>query len=319
MHLTEFFPISKNFIQIRILSQRKINLICCETNQTMDEGSSAVAQLTEAFGTADIYAILEVQNTATTNEISKAYKKLALKHHPDKGGDKTKFQALSLAHSILSDEEKRKVYDETGTLDENNGLSDQDFDFWYGYFRNLFPKVTIADINNLQTQYVGSEEEKTDIIAAYAKYEGDLHKMMEVIMFAEEGEEKRICDLIESAIAEGLLEENKRYKKTKAEYLKKVSSKKRKKQSKEDSKDAEEALVAAITKRHSSTSSLASSMAKKYGLEEGDDDDPLDDEAFAKMQEKVNAKYHKKSSTTEEHTAQPSKPSKGSKATKKTK
>jgi DnaJ family protein C protein 9 len=274
----------------------------------MDEDSSAIAQLNAAFGTADIYAILKVEKSATANEISKAYKKLALKHHPDKGGDKTKFQALSLAHSILSDEEKRKVYDETGTLDENNTLSEQDFDFWYGYFRNLFPKVTIADIDKLQTQYVGSEEEKNDIIAAYDKYEGDFHKLMEVIMFAEEGEEERICDIIETAIITGALKETKLYKKTKAAHMKKISSKKRKKQSKEESKDAEEALIAAITKRHANqSSSLASSIAKKYGIDEGGDEDPLDDEAFAKMQAKVSAKYAKQSAD---------KPAKQSKATK---
>jgi len=60
----------------------------------------------------DLYSILEVKENSTLNDIKKAYKKLALKYHPDKTNDNTtsKFIEISNAYNILSDENKRKEY-----------------------------------------------------------------------------------------------------------------------------------------------------------------------------------------------------------------
>jgi DnaJ-class molecular chaperone len=59
----------------------------------------------------DHYAVLGVPKTATSDEIKKAYRKLASQHHPDKGGDTVKFQEIQTAYAILSDPEKRQQYD----------------------------------------------------------------------------------------------------------------------------------------------------------------------------------------------------------------
>lgn len=59
----------------------------------------------------DYYTILWISETATTDEIKKAFRKLAVKHHPDRGGNKEKFQEINEAHGILSDEKKRQQYD----------------------------------------------------------------------------------------------------------------------------------------------------------------------------------------------------------------
>jgi len=59
----------------------------------------------------DHYATLGVAKNATPDEIKKAYRKLASQHHPDKGGDKTKFQQVQEAYSILSDPDKKATYD----------------------------------------------------------------------------------------------------------------------------------------------------------------------------------------------------------------
>ncbi|KAL5367121.1 DNAJ like chaperone [Cryptosporidium parvum] len=61
-----------------------------------------------------LYEILEVSQEATLSEIKKAYRRLAIKHHPDKGGDQEKFKEVSRAYEVLSDPEKRKIYDEYG-------------------------------------------------------------------------------------------------------------------------------------------------------------------------------------------------------------
>jgi len=57
------------------------------------------------------YDILGVNEKATTSEISKAYKALAKKHHPDRGGDKDKFQEINEAHDTLKNSQKRHDYD----------------------------------------------------------------------------------------------------------------------------------------------------------------------------------------------------------------
>ncbi len=59
----------------------------------------------------DYYQILGVDRSASDDEIKRAYRRLASQHHPDKGGDKTRFQEVQEAYSVLSDVEKRSQYD----------------------------------------------------------------------------------------------------------------------------------------------------------------------------------------------------------------
>jgi DnaJ-class molecular chaperone len=59
----------------------------------------------------DYYAALGVPKTATADDIKKAFRKLASQHHPDKGGDTQKFQAIQQAYATLGDEQKRAEYD----------------------------------------------------------------------------------------------------------------------------------------------------------------------------------------------------------------
>lgn len=56
------------------------------------------------------YSVLGVQENATPDEIKNAYRKLASKHHPDRGGDTKKFQEIQQAYDILTDDNKRNEY-----------------------------------------------------------------------------------------------------------------------------------------------------------------------------------------------------------------
>jgi len=76
-----------------------------------------------ATQTKDYYGALGVKKTATTEEIRKAFRKLARKHHPDVNpGDKKaeeKFKEISEANDVLSDDKKRKIYDQLGFYSDN--------------------------------------------------------------------------------------------------------------------------------------------------------------------------------------------------------
>lgn len=87
----------------------------------------------------DYYKILGVDKNATKEDIKKAYRKLAMKYHPDKTkGDSSaeeKFKSINEANEVLSDPEKRKKYDELGSNWQNyqqSGGNSQGFD-WNSY------------------------------------------------------------------------------------------------------------------------------------------------------------------------------------------
>ncbi|TNN78232.1 DnaJ subfamily C member 5 [Liparis tanakae] len=67
-----------------------------------------------------LYKTLGLEKGASPEDIKKAYRKLALRHHPDKNPDNPeaadKFKEINNANSILSDENKRKIYDEYGSM-----------------------------------------------------------------------------------------------------------------------------------------------------------------------------------------------------------
>lgn len=72
----------------------------------------------------DYYKTLGVEKSATQDEIKKAFRKLAHKHHPDKkDGDEKKFKEINEAFQVLGDDTKRKQYDQFGsTFDQQGGF-----------------------------------------------------------------------------------------------------------------------------------------------------------------------------------------------------
>lgn len=73
----------------------------------------------------DYYKILGIDRTASTTQIKQAYRSLAMKHHPDRGGDVAQFQELQEAYAVLSDDAKRAHYDNPRAAFGNG----QNFDF----------------------------------------------------------------------------------------------------------------------------------------------------------------------------------------------
>nr|AAM93962.1 DnaJ protein [Griffithsia japonica] len=60
------------------------------------------------------YELLGVAKDSSSSQIKKAYRKLAMTHHPDKGGDEERFKEITTAFEVLNDDDKRQIYDEYG-------------------------------------------------------------------------------------------------------------------------------------------------------------------------------------------------------------
>ncbi len=101
-----------------------------------------------------------MSQTATSDEIKAAFRKLAMVHHPDKGGDVKKFQAISSAYELLSNAERRKRYDTTGEEDlptptSHNGPSAEDFMRQFFPFMSSQPRNTIDVYLTLEELWLG--------------------------------------------------------------------------------------------------------------------------------------------------------------------
>ncbi len=87
--------------------------------------------------TKDYYKTLGVKKDADASEIKKAYRKMAMKHHPDKGGDQEKFKELSEAYAVLGDSQKKQMYDTYGDEGFHQQFSQEDI-FKHFNFEDIF-------------------------------------------------------------------------------------------------------------------------------------------------------------------------------------
>mmetsp|Transcript_14114 Transcript_14114/g.16273 ORF Transcript_14114/g.16273 Transcript_14114/m.16273 type:complete len:236 (-) Transcript_14114:201-908(-) len=147
----------------------------------------------------DLYAELGLPRTCSQEEIKKAYKKLALQWHPDKNQDRVeeataKFQMISEAYAILSDDQKRARYDKYGTIDENDfNFEDfmNEFDFT-DIFGALFDMQMMMDMMGMAMKpgKMNGRRMKNIEKQMQKKYEAQSQKMFEKMakeMFMDDG------------------------------------------------------------------------------------------------------------------------------------
>lgn len=226
------------------------------------------------FGTRNLYEAIEVAKDGTTSDIKKAYRKSSLKCHPDRvgEGDKEeatkKFQVLAQIHFILTDKERRDLYDNQGIIANEDGL-DGEAD-WSEYWRLLFPKVTVKDINNFKLNYIGSEEELSDLIKIYERTKGDMDKIYQIHMtYDEERTTQQLHKLIEEGKIEGYDKFTKEPQKKKDKRLRRcqreaIEAEKAKKEMQE-TENTDDSLVALIQERRQGRfDSMISQLEQKY-------------------------------------------------------
>jgi len=227
------------------------------------------ASIESLFETSDLYGVLGAERSATEAELKRAYHKKSLIHHPDRpGGDKERFQALGAVYKLLSDKDRRAVYDETGDIDEGDDM-DPDRD-WDQYWRLLFKKITLADIAKFEEEYKGSEEELADLKAAYLDGDGDMNYIMDNVLCAvQEEDEERFAGIIRKWIADGDVPDLKKFSKESAK-----KKKERKRRAEGERQEAEEA--AKELGLGNGASSLANMIAKRQEQRAADADGFLD-------------------------------------------
>ncbi|XP_010486910.1 PREDICTED: chaperone protein dnaJ 6-like [Camelina sativa] len=249
----------------------------------------------------NLYEVLGVEATASPQEIRKAYHKLALRLHPDKNKDdeeaKEKFQQLQKVISILGDEEKRAVYDQTGSVDDAD-LSGDVVDNLRGFFKAMYKKVTEEDIEEFEANYRGSESEKNDLIELYNKFKGKMSRLFcSMLCSNTKLDSHRFKDMIDEAIAAGEVKSTKAYKKWAKEISEMEPPTNPQKMRRKPAKGADKDLYAMISQRRDERKekfdTMFSSLVSRYGSSA--DSEPNEEE-FEAAQRKVESRRSSKKS-----------------------
>ncbi|OJD21084.1 hypothetical protein ACJ73_07577 [Blastomyces percursus] len=180
--------------------------------------SQAQEPVPEPPSSVNPYEVLGIEEKATADQIKSAYRKQALKHHPDKATPDSKetahkkFQEIAFAYAILSDPRRRRRYDTTGNTAESLDLEDDDFN-WVDFFREQFSAVISSEaIDKIKREYQGSEQERADLLAAYERFKGDLDRVYEEVMLSNVLEDDgRFHEIIDAAIAAGKVKDWPKY------------------------------------------------------------------------------------------------------------
>ncbi|TDG49527.1 hypothetical protein AWZ03_004018 [Drosophila navojoa] len=273
------------------------------------------------FETRDVYKLMGIAKDAKEKDIKKAYHKLSLLVHPDRVPDAQKdestekFKVLSKIYQVLTDSQKRAVYDEQGIIDDDD---EGKLTNWLDLWSKIFKPLSEEDISNYEKEYVGSELERADIKKAYLGGKGCMNYIMNHVPFMKVEDEPRFKEIVNSMIASNEVPEykifteepaakrNKRHKKYARESKEAVIIKERIQRRREKDAEAEkemsgdgnleQMILARKNQRESNYNSLMDRLLEKYAGE--DDSDTVDFSTFdkkKKLKVKTPSKHPQKS------------------------
>ena len=140
---------------------------------------------------ADYYQTLGVSREASEQDIKKAYRKLAHKYHPDKGGDEKKFKELNEAYQVLSNKQKRAQYDKFGKVFEGGAGGSDPSAAGFGFGGNTGQGVEfdIGDLGEIFGDFFGGGQDKKRNIKRGQDIQVDMQITLEDVLI---GKEKKI-------------------------------------------------------------------------------------------------------------------------------
>ncbi|RMZ74683.1 J domain-containing [Pyrenophora seminiperda CCB06] len=196
--------------------------------------------------TIDPYEVLGLETDATADDVKKAYRKLALKCHPDKAAPDEKegankaFQEIAFAYAVLSDDRRRKRYDVTGSTAET--MEDDDDFNWLNFYREQFENVVNEEaINHIANEYKGSAEEHRDLIKAFKKVKGNLDRVYGIVMLSDIlVDDDRFRQILGEEIENGTLQSYPAYERETDETREKAKEAEKKRREDFDKRQAKE-------------------------------------------------------------------------------
>ncbi|EDW68391.1 J domain-containing protein CG6693 [Drosophila virilis] len=268
------------------------------------------------FETRDVYKLMGIAKDAKEKEIKKAYHKLSLLVHPDRVPDAQKdestekFKVLSKIYQVLTDTQKRALFDEQGIIDDDD---EGKLTNWLDLWSKIFKPLSEEDICNYEKEYVGSEMERTDIKKAYLGGKGCMNYIMNHVPFMKVEDEPRFKEIVAAMIAadevpeykifteEPAAKRNKRHKKYARESKEATIIKERIQRRREKDAEAaqessggnlEQMILSRKNQRESNYNSLMDRLLVKYGGE--DDSDTVDFSALDKKRKLKKSKQGQK-------------------------
>lgn len=192
---------------------------------------------------------------------------------------------------------------------------------WDDYWRTLFKKVSSEEIDSYEKTYKFSEQEQKDLKDAYIKCKGDMYKIMDHVVLADDNDIDRFCRDLTNYIESGELKSTKAFTRTKKSITSETEKKKRKANKEKENIECEDLIqkirnknvqkendfaskVSMVrTKRKKEMESLIAALEKKHGNQKRKEEEPSEEE-FLKARERLEQRRKKEmSSSTSKHHA----------------
>lgn len=254
------------------------------------------------FNTRNLYELLEIPKESLEKDIKKAYYKISLKVHPDRVPEDEKevatekFKVLANVHQVLTDKNKKALYDEQGIIEDSD--DEGSLSTWLELWKKIFKPITTEEIENYEKEYIGSELERADIKKAYLGGKGCINHIINSVPFIAVESEPRLKKIVQEMIDaeevpeykiftnEPAAKRKRRHQKYAREKLESDQLKKKIKQS--TNLSLEQQIMKRQESRQTSFSSLMDRLMEKYGDE--DDDDVVDFDALEAKRKKKKGK-----------------------------